>query len=98
MSGEMQSRRSTGIREKAKLANANEAAREHVLDEPPEKFHRGERHGPSRTVVRVVLPANGDPVAIKREQAVIADRDPMRVTAEISQHRGGSAKGRLRVD
>ena len=97
-SGEGESRGPTVIGEKAKLSNADEAAREHVLDEAPEKLHGGERHRATLTVVRIVLPAKRDALAVKREQAVIADRDSMRIPAEIPEHGGGSAEGRLRID
>ncbi len=33
--------------EQAKLANPDKAARQHVLDEAPQKLHRRERHRPT---------------------------------------------------
>jgi hypothetical protein len=63
------------VREKAKLSNADEAARQHVLHSAPEKLHGGEGHRPTLTVARVVRPAKGDPLAIKCDHPVIADRD-----------------------
>ena len=48
--------------------------------------------------VRVVLPLKGDAFAIEGEQAMVADRDPMRVAPEIAQHGGRPTEGRLRVD
>jgi hypothetical protein len=86
------------IREKAKLPNAHEAARQHVLHEAPEKLQRGDRHRATLTVVRVVLPPKGNALAIKREQAVIADRDTMGIPTEIAQDGGWAAEGRLRID
>ena len=85
------------IRQKAKLPNADEAARQHVLDEAPEKFHRGERHRPMLTVTRVVLPVERNPLTIKCDQAVIADRDTMGIASEIPEDGGGPAEGRLDV-
>jgi len=85
------------IRQKAKLPNADEAARQHVLDEASEKFHRGERHRPMLTVTRVVLPVERNPLTIKCDQAVIADRDTMGIASEIPEDGGGPAEGRLDV-
>ena len=42
--GEGQARGATGAGEIAEVADADEAARQDVLDEAPQKFHRGERH------------------------------------------------------
>ncbi len=90
--GEGESSGSTRIGEIAKLPNAHEAAREHVLHEASEKLQRGERHRATLTVMRVVLPAKGDALAIKREQAVIADRDTMGIPTEIAQTAAGPPK------
>ena len=96
--GEREARGATGAGEIAKLPNADEATRQHVLDEAPEKLHRGERHRAPLIAVRVVLPAKGHALAVEGDQAVIADRDPMRVAPEVPQHRGGPAEGRFRID
>ena len=80
-------RRPTRIGEKAKLPNANEAAWQDVLDEAPQKLQRGQRHRPPLVTVRVVLPPEGDPLTIERDQPMIADRDAMGIAAEIAQHR-----------
>jgi hypothetical protein len=50
-----------------------------VLHEAPEKLHRGQRHRATLPLVRVILPVKGDALAIKRDQAVVADRAPMGV-------------------
>jgi hypothetical protein len=67
------------IREKPKLANPDEATREHVLDKAPKKFVRGERHRPLRAVVRVVFPAERVDLelrilALKRGSRTVARR------------------------
>ena len=59
-----------------------------------EKFHHGERHRPTLPVTRVVLQVERDPLTIKPDQPVIADRDPMRVASEISEDAGGQGRGR----
>ena len=75
----------TGVREKARLADAHEAARQDVLDEAAEKLHGRERHRAPLIAMGVVLPLKGDVVAIEGEQPVIADRDPMGIAPEIPQ-------------
>ena len=77
--------RPTGVRQKPRLPDAHEAARQDVLDEATEKLHRRERHGAVLVAVGIVLPLEGDVVAIEREQPVIADRDPMGIAPEIAQ-------------
>jgi hypothetical protein len=73
--GEAESRGLTVVREKAKLSNADEAARRHVLHSAPEQLHGGEGHRPTLTVAREVRPAKGDPLGIKGDYPVIAGRD-----------------------
>ena len=86
------------IGEIAKLPDADEATRQDVLDEAPQKLHRGQRHRAPLVAVRVVLPAEGDALAIEGDQPMIADGDAMGIAAEIAQHRRGPTEGRLRID
>ena len=86
------------IRKKTKLPNADEATRQHVLDEAPEKFHRGEGHRATLTLVGVVLPTKRHALPIERDQAMIADGDAMCVPTEVAQHGSRPAERRFRVD
>lgn len=81
------------IREIAKVPNAHEAAREHVLHEAPQKLRRGERHRTTLTVMGIVLPPKRHALAIEGEQAMITDRDAMGVASEVPQDSGGSTEG-----
>ena len=76
----------TGVREKARLPNADEAARQNVLDEATQKLHRRQRHRARLIVVRVVLPLEGDAFAVEGAEPVIADGDAMRVAPQVAQH------------
>src|SRR3979411_1596183 len=49
-------------------------------------------------VVVVVTPAEGDSSAVDGYQAMIGDRHPMRIAAQIVQDLGWATKGRLGVD
>ena len=93
-----EARGATGVGEKAGLADADEAARQDVLDEAAEKLHGRERHRAPLVAVGVVLPPKRDVLAVEGEQAVIADRDAMGVAPEVPQDGGGAAEGRLRID
>lgn len=71
------------IRQQATLPNADEAARQHVLDEAPEKLHRGERHRAPLVIVSVVPPPEGHARAVEGDQPVVADRDPVGIAPEL---------------
>ena len=90
-------RGATGVGEIATLPNADEAPRQHVLHEASEKLHRRQRHRAPPMTVRVILPLKGHPFAVEGDQAMVADRDPMRVASQVPQHRGRPTKGRFRV-
>ena len=92
-----EARRATGGREIAEVPDADEAAREHMLHEAPQKLHRRERHRARLITVRVVLPLKGDVLAVKGAQPMVADRDAMRVAPEIPEHSPRAAEGGLRV-
>src|SRR5262245_35018393 len=84
---EHETRGAAGAGEVATLPNADEATWQHVLDEAPEKLHRGERHRAPLIAARIILPLKGHTLAVVRYQAMVADRDPMRVAPQIPQHR-----------
>ena len=95
---EGEARGPTRVGEIAELTNADEAARQDVLHESPEKFDGRERHRAPLPVVGVVLPAKRDALAVEGEQAMIADRHAMGVATEVAQHGGGAAEGGFRID
>ena len=86
-----------GVREKPGLPDTHEAARENVLDEAPEKLHRGQRHRAALVAVGVVLPRKRHVLAVEGEQPVIADRDAMGVATEVPQDGGRAPEGGLGV-
>src|ERR1039457_767055 len=57
-----------------------------------------ERHGLLFVIVRVVTPLEGHHSILSGKYAVIADGDPVRISAEILQNPLGSIEGRLAVD
>jgi hypothetical protein len=46
----------------------------------------------------VILPTEGDGLGIGADQAVVRDRHPMGIAAQVSQHGLGAAKGRFGVN
>ena len=69
-----------------------------MLDEAPQKLHGGERHRATLVTTGIVLPLEGDVVAIEGEQPMIADCDPMCVPPEIPQDGCRATEGWLGVD
>ena len=55
----------TAIGQKAKLSNAHESARQHMLQEAPQELGGGERHLPLLVSACVILPAEGDALTIE---------------------------------
>ena len=73
------------------------AARQHVLDEAPGNSIAVTVMVRRCAVLRVVLPAKGDVLTVKRDQPVITDRHPMRIAGEIPQDSGGPTESGFRV-
>jgi hypothetical protein len=61
-------RGSTGVGQKARLPDAHEAPRQDVLDEAAEKFHGRERYRAALIAMGIVLPVEGDVVAVEGDQ------------------------------
>ena len=84
--------------EQPEVADADEAFREHVQQEAPEKIVDVERQRPDLTPVSVVLLPKRDGLVRHGDEPVIRDGDAVGVARQVVQHVGGTAKGRLRVD
>jgi hypothetical protein len=81
----------------SKLPDADETAGQNVLGETAEELARRKGHLPLLVAMCVVLPAEGDALTIEGQQAVIADRNAMRIPSQVAKHLGGSAKSGFRV-
>ncbi len=88
------------IAEQAVVADAMEAARQHVQQEAPHELVGLERHGfVARTaLLAVVLPAEGDAALIEGEEPAVGDGHPMGIAGEVPEDRGGPCEGALGVD
>jgi hypothetical protein len=75
----------------SKLPDANETSRQNVLGETAEELACRKSHLPLLVAVSIVLPAEGHALAIEGQQAMITDRNAMRIPSQIAKHLGGSA-------
>ena len=76
----------------SKLPDADETAGQNVLGETTEELARRKSHLPLLVAMSVVLPAEGHALAIEGQQAMIADRNPMRIPPQIAKYLKRSAE------
>jgi hypothetical protein len=86
------------VGKKAVVANAHEAAGEHVEKEPAKKLEWVEAHGSLNVLVGVVLVAESDHAVVEGDQPLIGDGDAMGVSGEVLEHLLGTAERGLRVN
>ncbi len=78
------------IREEAEGADTDEPFRKHVQEEPAQKLRRLKCHLALFSSMRIVFPAEGHALSIKRQQPVIGDGHAMRVAAQIAEYLRGA--------
>ena len=66
--------------------------------EPSDKFVRLERHGLFTVIVCIIAPEERDIAALDIKDSVIADRDPVGISAEVLKDTHGAIEGRLAID
>jgi len=93
----IESSMATVIAEETGVPNADEAPRQYVEQEPPEKLVADERHHLHAVVVRIVFPTEAHDPVDDIDETVIRDRDAMRVARQVRQDAHGPAKRRLGV-
>ena len=74
------------VAEEAEVPDAVEPVRQHMDQETTDEFVGRERHRLLAIVVPVILPAEADLVVIHRYEAVVGDRDAMRIAADIVEN------------
>ncbi len=97
-STEGQLRRPAAVGQPSVTADMLEAVGQDMQQEATDELISRECHRLAHGFLSVVLPAEHDVVAVEAHQAVIGDRDPMRVAAQIVEHLPRAAEGRFRVD
>ena len=82
------------------MANAMEAARQHVQEKAMDELGGVERHGlePVAAFDPVVLPLEGDARLVERDQPGLGDGDAVGVAREIGEDRFRSGEGSLGED
>ena len=85
------------IREQAEVANAHEAARQHVQEKAPQKFVGGECQDFHTVVIRVVLPAETDVTVAMVDEPIIRQRDAVGVPTQVVEHLFRAGEGSLRL-
>jgi hypothetical protein len=69
-----------------------------VKKEPSDKFVRLQRHGLFTVIVGIVSPEKRDIAILVGENAVIADGDPVGISAEVLKDPRGTIKGWFAID
>lgn len=86
------------VGQEAVVADAMEAVRQRVKQEPTDELVCREGHDLRAAVMAVVLPAESHMIVRNADQAGVGNRDTMGVAAEIGQHLLRTAEGGLGVD
>jgi hypothetical protein len=72
--------------------------RKHMEEEPSDELIGLEGHGLLFVTIGVVPPAEGDITIPDLEDTIIADSDPVGISAEIFEDTLGTIEGRLAID
>jgi hypothetical protein len=89
---------SSPIGKEAEVADAHEAARQHVEQEAAEELIDWQIHDPLAVTVCGIAPSERDFAIGKSKQPVVGDGNAVSVVAEIAQHVFGTAEGRLGIN
>jgi hypothetical protein len=89
---------SASVSQKSVVSDFDEPIRQHMKQESPDELSGIHRHDLAFVVIGVIPPPERDLVVFKLHDPVIADRDPVGVSAEILKNALGSVEGRLGVD
>jgi len=87
-----------GVGHKAEVPDADETLRQHVYEEAADELGGGNPHQSLLVAPSVIFPTECDVVAIKGDQPMIGDGDPVRITSEIAQDLLGPAEGGLCIN
>ena len=69
-----------------------------MQQEPSDKFIRLERHGLLTVIVGIIPPEERNIAIPVSKDTVIADGDPVRISAEVLKHTFGTTEGRFAID
>ena len=80
------------------MSDSHISAGKYMKEEPSDELIGLESHGLLFIAIGVVPPAEGDIVVLDIEDTVIADSDPMGISAQIFKDTFGPIKRRLTID
>ena len=86
------------IGKKTEKADANEAARQRVHQEAPQKLCCGERHQSAFAAMRIVFPEEGDLAVAEIDNAMVRDGDPVRVAGQVLEYMLWATERPLGID
>jgi len=88
------------IGEKAEVAHAVETIRNYMKEKAPNELVGTKAHDlvTVATIATIILPSEGDVVAIGMNDTAVCDSDTMGVAAEIGKHLVRPTEGRLGID
>src|SRR4029434_9535473 len=86
------------IPEQPRMAQALEAAGEHMEQEAPDELGGWEGHHLDRIAVPIIAPAEVDDAVLQGHQALIADRNTMRIASEVRHDLLRASKRRLGIN
>ncbi len=66
------------------MPDSDESLWQYMQEETAQELGCIQRHLALLTAVCIILPAEGNALAVERQQTVIRDRDPMRIPAQIA--------------
>ena len=72
------------VGEESEMPDSDESLRQDMQEEAAQKLDSVQRHFALLAAMSIILPSEGDALAIERQQAVIRDGDPMRIPAQIA--------------
>ena len=87
-----------GVRQKAEVANAVEAAGQHMQQEAAQELVKRERQQPLLVAVGRITPTEGDLALLERDQALVRDRHTVGVATQIRKRPPRSSEGRPYFD
>jgi len=86
------------IGQKAAVTDAHETFGQDVEEEAAQELRCGEGHLALLVARSVVLPAEGDPLAVKADPSMVGDGDAMGIAAQVAENLLGASESRLGID
>ena len=86
------------VGQEAKVTYPDIASRQNMKKESSDKLVCLERHSFLTVMVCIIPPEEGNIAVSDGEDAVIADRDPVSISAEVLKDPRGAIKGRFAID